>query len=95
MFLTQDGDTCAAVESQLCGGVKFLNEELRQRDPVICVQGFVAFFPVQHQVVIRVRVCWRHVGNKDNLTSKYRKKKDKNSNSHNFFPKVKKQAWYF
>lgn len=48
--------TCAAVESQLSGGVKFLDEELGQRYSVICVQGLVAFFPVQHQVIICVSV---------------------------------------
>lgn len=48
--------TCAAVESQLGGGVKFLDEELGQGYPVVCVQGLVAFLPVQHQVVVRVRV---------------------------------------
>lgn len=30
--------TCAAVEGQSGGGVKLLNEELRQRDLVICAQ---------------------------------------------------------
>lgn len=53
-----DYSTCAAVESQLGGGVKFLDEELGQRYSVVCVQGFVAFLPVQHQVVICVRI-WR------------------------------------
>lgn len=48
--------TCAAVESQLSGGVKFLDEELGERYSVVCVQGLVAFFPVQHQVVICVSV---------------------------------------
>lgn len=50
--------TCAAVESQLGGGVKLLDEELRQRYSVIRVQGLVAFLPVQHQVVVCVCV-WR------------------------------------
>lgn len=53
-----DYRTCAAVESQLGGGVKFLDEELGQRYSVVCVQRFVAFLPVQHQVVISVRI-WR------------------------------------
>lgn len=48
--------TCAAVESQLGGGVKFLDEELGQRYSVVCVKGLVAFLPVQHQVVVRVCV---------------------------------------
>ena len=48
--------TCADVESQFSGGVKFLDEELGQRYSVVCVQGLVAFFPVQHQVVICVSV---------------------------------------
>lgn len=51
-------DTCAAVESQLSGGVKFLDEELGQRYSFVRVQGFVALLPVQHQVVICVRI-WR------------------------------------
>lgn len=50
--------TCAAVESQLGGGVKFLDEELGQRYSVVRVQGFVAFLPVQHQVIICVCI-WR------------------------------------
>lgn len=41
-----DYGTCAAVESQLGGGVKFLDEELGQRYSVVCVQGFVSFLPV-------------------------------------------------
>lgn len=48
--------TCAAVESQLGGGVKFLDEELRQRYSVVCVQGLVTLFPVEHQVVVGVSV---------------------------------------
>lgn len=52
-----DCSTCAAVESQLCRGVKFLDEELGQRYSVIGVQGFVALLPVQHQVVVCVRIC--------------------------------------
>lgn len=55
--------TCAAVERQLGGGVKFLDEELGQRYSVVGVQGLVAFLPVQHQVVIRVRI-WRDDGRK-------------------------------
>jgi len=53
--------TCAAIKSQLCGGVKFLDEELGQRYSVVRVQGFVAFLPVQHQVVICVGICWGNV----------------------------------
>lgn len=60
-----DYDTCAAVESQLGGGVKFLDEELGQRYSVVCVQGFVSFLPVKHQVVICVRICRGNV-NKPN-----------------------------
>lgn len=52
-----DYRTCAAVESQLGGGVKFLDEELGQGYSVVRVQRFVSFLPVQHQVVVRVRVC--------------------------------------
>lgn len=48
--------TCAAVERQLSGGVKFLDEELGQRYPVVRVQGLIAFFPVEHQVVVCVSV---------------------------------------
>lgn len=59
-----DYSTCAAVESQLGGGVKFLDEELGQRYSVICVEGFVAFLPVQHQVVICVCI-YREKENKE------------------------------
>lgn len=48
--------TCAAVEGQLSGGVKLLDEELGQRYSVVRVQGLVAFFPVQHQVVVCVSI---------------------------------------
>lgn len=56
--------TCAAVESQFGGGVKFLDEELRQGYSVVCVQGLVALLPVQHQVVICVCI-WRGVGGEE------------------------------
>lgn len=48
--------TCAAVERQLGGGVKFLDEELGQRYPVVGVERLVAFLPVEHQVVVGVRI---------------------------------------
>lgn len=48
--------TRAAVESQAGGGVELLDEELRQRNPVICAQGLIAAFPVQHQVFVGVRI---------------------------------------
>lgn len=50
------GGTCAAVERQLGGGVEFLDEELGERYPVVGVERLVAFLPVQHQVVVGVRV---------------------------------------
>lgn len=52
------GSTCAAVESQSGGSVKLLDEELRQRDPVIRAQGLIPTLPVQHEVLIRVSI-WR------------------------------------
>lgn len=48
--------TRATVESQFCGGVKLLNEELREWDLVICLQRVVPFLPVQHQIVVGVRI---------------------------------------
>ncbi|TNN36903.1 hypothetical protein EYF80_052935 [Liparis tanakae] len=48
--------TCAAVERQPGAGVELLDEELRQRDPVVGAQGLVAAFPVEHQVFVRVRI---------------------------------------
>ena len=56
-----DCSTCAAVESQLGGGVKFLDEELGQRDSVVSVEGFVSFLPVQHQVIVCVGIWWEHM----------------------------------
>lgn len=51
-----DYSTCAAVESQLGSGVKLLDEELGQGYSVVSVQGFIAFLPVQHQVIVCVRI---------------------------------------
>jgi len=48
--------TRAAVERQLCGGVELLNEELGERDALVRVQGLVPLLPVQHQIVVCVRV---------------------------------------
>lgn len=48
--------TCAAVESQSGGSVKLLDEELRQRNPVISTQGLITTFPIQHQVLICVSI---------------------------------------
>lgn len=48
--------TCAAVESQSGGGVKLLDQELRQGDPVICAQGLIPAFPVEHQVLVCVGI---------------------------------------
>ena len=49
--------TCAAVERQSGGGVELLDEELRKGDLVISAQGLVTTLPVQHQVLICVRIC--------------------------------------
>lgn len=48
--------TCAAVEGQFSRGVKLLDAELRERNPLIGVQRLVAFLPVEHQIIICVRI---------------------------------------
>lgn len=47
--------TCAAVEGQATGRVEMLNEELRQNN-LIRPQGVVAVFPVEHQIILVVRI---------------------------------------
>lgn len=54
--LTTLSRTCATIEGQFCGGVEFLNEELREGDLVICLQRVIPFLPVEHQVIISVRI---------------------------------------
>jgi hypothetical protein len=48
--------TCAAVEGFFAGGMELLDEELGEGDPFVGTQGIVPFLPVEHQVVIRVRI---------------------------------------
>lgn len=55
--------TCAAVEGQLGGGVELLDEELREGNPLVRVEGAVPFFPVEHQVIVSVRIWQQGTGN--------------------------------
>lgn len=47
--------TSTAVESEATGGLKLLNKELRQ-DDLISPQRIVPILPVEHQVVLVIRI---------------------------------------
>lgn len=49
--------TSTAVKSKSTGSTEFLNEELGEGDVLVCAQGLVAMFPVQHEVIFIVCIC--------------------------------------
>lgn len=49
--------TSTAVKSKSTGSTEFFNEELGEGNVLICAQGLVAMFPVQHQIIFIVCIC--------------------------------------